>query len=593
MGPLPDQETFLIRQVGVCLRSDPAPSGSCSLCKKSYLDRKLRTIQLPDCKHYVHQECLLSHFRIRDQEWEVCPVCDIALCQRTLADRIDTDREAIFDRQFTEFKNAVSIEFPQRSEMAYCWSDEEVAATQLRLLKDYVDVHAEELFRTWRSKRTEPDWFAMVVKPVVELFRGWNIPTRRSKYFADREAFLKVIVWAELVRLMNTTRAAVRHRHGEGEPFPQLTGLHRWFMRTKGRYEDEKKKWRKDRNGVLLCDMIQDEATTPSGLPNSELPNQKEFLAHEIVPSRDDTVLPPAETACGVCLEELTEPVSHSNITTVDESEVVFLDPCQHFFHRACIVNWHTSTRPERDTCPICRRVLFQADALTTEQIQHLVEDIYHDHGVRPLGPYREPGPNERLVEWGQYVLASEAERAVRQEINRVVTSGGQHDWMKVCRELRDSMLGINGTLRPAFEPYRDTVVLRLHAIPMFFAITAYDDAIQKRAFRKFYYWFSQVNNTRAEVELYNQVALDGLYVLDVRLVATVSAEWLQSQCDKVEKFARIATDLEERRDARSIRGLRERITTWVTRGLFGVLARHRFDVDESSIRRDVGTRSD
>ncbi|KAF1829027.1 hypothetical protein BDW02DRAFT_510913 [Decorospora gaudefroyi] len=253
---LPDQEEFLLRHAILSSRTNPAPAGNCQLCDEPYQDGRKRTVMLPDCGHFLHEQCLLDNLRALDQQFGRCPVCQFTLCERTLADRIDTDREAIFGPQFTPLRNEVSIAFPQRSQAVKCLSEEEVAAAQLRLIKDYVDVHTEELFRLWEATRAEPDWFASVVRPVVKLFQGWNPATRHTQFFADREAFLKLVVWAELVRLMNTTRVTVKKTQGERAMFPQLAELHRKFMMASDRYHKEKKTWQTNRSGVLGCEKI-------------------------------------------------------------------------------------------------------------------------------------------------------------------------------------------------------------------------------------------------------------------------------------------------------------------------------------------------
>jgi hypothetical protein len=133
----------------------------------------------------------------------------MALCERTLQDHIDTDREAIFGQTFTDLQVEERIEFPSHGQVIICWSEEVVAAAQLRLLKDYVDYHADELYAQWRQSGFEPDWYNAVAVPVVQLFKGWTVPMRNCRYFVDCDAFYKLIVWAELVRLMNTVRDRV------------------------------------------------------------------------------------------------------------------------------------------------------------------------------------------------------------------------------------------------------------------------------------------------------------------------------------------------------------------------------------------------
>jgi hypothetical protein len=161
---LPDQEELLLRHVLVCSRANPAPSGNCKLCEELYDDRSMRTIQLPVCGHYVHQQCLLTDFRIRDSAIGLCPICDLALCKRDTADRIDTDRVAIFGSKFTKLRTEVRVEFLQRGETVRLQSEEEVAAAHLRLFKDYVDMLAAESWRRWDFDQTEPDWHIDIIR---------------------------------------------------------------------------------------------------------------------------------------------------------------------------------------------------------------------------------------------------------------------------------------------------------------------------------------------------------------------------------------------------------------------------------------------
>lgn len=256
---LPCQEDFFSKWVDTGSRTRFTPVGNCSLCQNSFDAPNKRTARLT-CGHYVHHECLLVNFRVFDLEFGNCPVCGMTLCERTLHDRIDTDREAIFGQSFTNLRAEERIELASRGETIVCWSEEEVAAAQLRLLKEYIDAHADELYRQWSQTSFEPDWHSAVVIPVVQLFKGWNLPARKCRYFANRDTFYKLVVWAELVRLMNTIRDAVKRVRGENAPFPPLSELHRMFMMTKDRYESEKRTWPTDRCGVLHCDKIAQDA---------------------------------------------------------------------------------------------------------------------------------------------------------------------------------------------------------------------------------------------------------------------------------------------------------------------------------------------
>jgi hypothetical protein len=255
---LPCQEGIFLKSVQIC--SCP-PAGDCSLCQNLLDMPKKRTIRLT-CGHYTHQKCLLTSWRVLDLEFGNCPVCGMALCERTLQDRIDTDREAIFGQSFTNLQVEERIEFLSQGQIVVCWSEEEVAAAQLRLLKDYVDYHADELYTQWRQTGLEPDWHDAVVAPVIRLFKGWNVSRRKCKYFADSDCFYRLVVWAELVCLMNTIGDGMKRVQGEGTPFPSLSALHRRFMAAKIHYESEEKTWPTDRYGALKCDLVAQDAFT-------------------------------------------------------------------------------------------------------------------------------------------------------------------------------------------------------------------------------------------------------------------------------------------------------------------------------------------
>lgn len=250
---LPTQEDFFLTHVKPCSRTHPAPVGDCTLCSTPYSAPNKHTILLP-CTHQIHQECLLTRFRTHDFEFGHCPICGMALCERTLLDRIETDRIAIFGATaFTPLPSdrEERIDFPAHSQTVLCRSEEEVAAAQLRLLKDYIDSHADEAYRLWtKNPDSVPDWHNQVIVPVVSLFKGWNVPRRQCKLFADRDAFYKVVAWAELVRLVETLKEGVEISYEGQAAFPRLGELHRKFLLAKSRYEKEKIYWGEGREGV-------------------------------------------------------------------------------------------------------------------------------------------------------------------------------------------------------------------------------------------------------------------------------------------------------------------------------------------------------
>lgn len=302
-------------------------------------------------------------------------------------------------------------------------------------------------------------------------------------------------------------------------------------------------------------------------LSQDELPRQKQFLKHDIVPSAVDTAIPQPGTECGVCLQEL--PVPDRPFGPETTTMVVFLKPCTHFFHKGCIVEWHTSARPERNTCPICRRILFVADPLNPAQIQQLNRDMALTLPRRPLGPHRRPGWNEELLDWEGYTIWMYAQCAVRKEIDRVLICGGKHRWVQVCKEVRDKMLAAGGTLRPEFEPYRDSFLLLVHATPVLLAIATYDHAIRCRAFAKFNDWIMRPSDTLGNggVELSVVMRWDGLFVSDTLRVVTVHRVYRQAFEASFFRLCEIRAEMKRRRTRRSMGGLLQRFAGFVLPG--------------------------
>ncbi|KAF1938329.1 hypothetical protein EJ02DRAFT_457956 [Clathrospora elynae] len=298
--------------------------------------------------------------------------------------------------------------------------------------------------------------------------------------------------------------------------------------------------------------------------PRDSLPHQKHFLSHDLVLSADDTELPRPGIECGVCLEELVAHTqsdennhSPSTLESGSTSTVVFLKPCTHFFHDKCIRQWHNSTRPERNTCPICRLVLFVADPLTAAQIRQLHGDS------RPLGPYRRLGPNDVLINWEAYIMDVVASQHVRRELDRVLVSGGKHHWVEICKDVRNSCLEVGGTLRHIFEPYRDTFMLVLLAIPMMHAIIRNDNAVRNRGLAEFSDWCDEAREllgTERMLNLSMEMRRNGLFESDVHRVVTLPTIYIQARRESIFRVEEIRAELALQRARRSMRGRLARI---------------------------------
>lgn len=252
---LPNQEDFLLRHVTVFSRAQPAPLNDCVLCTESLIHRQKRTLQLHCCGQFLHETCLVADFRFRDEALGRCPICSMAMCKRDLADRLDTDRKAIFGTGFTEIHDIFCMSFPHRNDSAHLKSEEELASAQLRLLKDIVQAHADDILGKWEFDSHELGWYTDVIRPSVKLWKGWNSSYSPSRYFTDRDAFLNLLAWAELVRLVNHARSTLQQAPEVAVQLP-LADLHWKFEWAKGRFEREKKTWKLNQSGVLDCEMI-------------------------------------------------------------------------------------------------------------------------------------------------------------------------------------------------------------------------------------------------------------------------------------------------------------------------------------------------
>ncbi|KAJ6280222.1 hypothetical protein J3E71DRAFT_179976 [Bipolaris maydis] len=173
----------------------------------------------------------------------------------TLAERIGQDLMAIFGTQRTPLKEEIAIEFPHRSDAFKCSSEEELAVTQLALIKDHVGINAEEVFSRWNADDATPNWNAGVIQPAVKIFMGWN-RSFRTLFSMSQESFLRVVAWGELVRLMNQSWTMMQRQPGEKVMFSQLGQVHCRFFKAKAIYDKEKTDWKISRFEALGCDMI-------------------------------------------------------------------------------------------------------------------------------------------------------------------------------------------------------------------------------------------------------------------------------------------------------------------------------------------------
>lgn len=79
---------------------------------------------------------------------------------------------------------------------------------------------------------------------------------RSCTYFTECDAFYQLIVWAELMRLMNTIQERLEGVQGGITPFPPLIELQRKFMAAKDRCEMWKKTSPRNKSQDLEYDKV-------------------------------------------------------------------------------------------------------------------------------------------------------------------------------------------------------------------------------------------------------------------------------------------------------------------------------------------------
>lgn len=207
--------------------------------------------------------------------------------------------------------------------------------------------------------------------------------------------------------------------------------------------------------------------------------------------------------------------------------------PCKHFFHWRCIMLWHTSPRPERSTCPLCRRRLFIADPLTEEQVQQL--------GIRTRPPRREEvfshlRQNEVLLSWDVETIHDFAQRGVDKVIDYMRTSRRQrrlygYSWIELCQRICDAILPRGGRVRLIFRPHQPTFFCAVVAAVVLHHITRHPSATRAPAFRMLVDWVDMLINTLGESQfhaLYREFRRNGLFMSDSYAVAPVTDSYVR-----------------------------------------------------------------
>jgi hypothetical protein len=218
----------------------------------------MRTLRLNQCHHHFHEECLLKHIRVEDQDKGTCPTCYKPLFERMPNDRLVFDKKAIFGNLHTEVAQEMTLEYPDSNHYVPIKSQEQLATLQLRILKDNV---ADALDKEWTARSLDgqvPDW-KDVVASALHTFKTVDcMPCPQAiRYLPNEDTFLEFVCWAELTRIVNKAKCAhQKYPELNKHAFPTLDGLHAKFWLSKHRYFKAKRCWERDADGVLPCEYI-------------------------------------------------------------------------------------------------------------------------------------------------------------------------------------------------------------------------------------------------------------------------------------------------------------------------------------------------
>lgn len=134
------------------------------------------------------------------------------------------------------------------------------------------DIIVHVITKAWSRSIKEgrqPNW-PEIIRNALEQFRQDRIsleqcsyrkhkpPLERCKYLPSKVAFLRFVLWAELVWVMNSMKAAYeRDDSARGAPFPSLAPLHGMLQKAKELCLREKSTWTRNIDGDLDCEDVE------------------------------------------------------------------------------------------------------------------------------------------------------------------------------------------------------------------------------------------------------------------------------------------------------------------------------------------------
>jgi hypothetical protein len=256
---VPRPKEFWKYHITLCSHEDPPRTGAaCKVCREHFhSSRGKRTLRLNRCHHHFHEECLIKHFRVEDQDVGTCPTCSKALFERLPTDRLVFDKKAIFGDKHSEITAKITVDYPDSNHYVSIKTEEQLGAVQLRILKDNI---AAALDKEWTARSLDgklPNWDEVVGTALHTFRKVDSMPLRGCRYLPDEDALLRFICWAELTRIVNKAKCAHStipefSKHA----FPSLESLHMKFWDSNKRYSKEKHGWTMDSNAILPCEFI-------------------------------------------------------------------------------------------------------------------------------------------------------------------------------------------------------------------------------------------------------------------------------------------------------------------------------------------------
>lgn len=277
------------------------------------------------------------------------------------------------------------------------------------------------------------------------------------------------------------------------------------------------------------------------------LPSQQQYL--KTLGSSRLQSEPPRnqDKACAICLDPVTDPHSTCDmLLQCKGGAIIETKPCGHLFHHCCIVQWHCTARPERNTCPECRCELFIAENLTYEQIRQLTDDALP---IMRIDALDQLAATDMMIPDDLSALRRLARHRLSMYLRRGQPMG--YFWPLECEVLRDKLLETLGPVRSVFTQHTDTFVIVLIAATLLFEIARWPHLTRRPDFQRFVDWVDYKMDTMAAEgvyeELYTEFRTRGLFMADGWRITQITLVHVQYQLELVSRIRLVSAEMEAR----------------------------------------------